>query len=269
MGTSIEYVDTRTAPDLLLRELAAYYNVALAEDLPDDPPVPLEQTVQDWRSVMDHLPVKRWILREEEIVGAGVTAYDLEQNLDNGFGRIHVHPDHRGKGHARRLAEVLFDDLEAAGRKRFDTWVKLGDPAATFCERLGLKAVYTEKRSRLYIADLDHDLMNAWTEGASERASEYELRYYLSPIPEEIIDDMCRMAEVMNTAPREDFEAEDEVATPELWREYEESVAVKRTQLHNLVAVHKPTGQFAGYTQINTQELQPDLAWQWDTGCPS
>jgi GNAT superfamily N-acetyltransferase len=30
--------------------------------------------------------------------------------------------------------------------------------------------------------------------------------------------------------------------------------------------VHKPSGEFAGYTQIKTQDLQPDLAWQWETG---
>lgn len=266
MGTTIEFVDTRTAPESLLRELAAYYNVVQAEDLPDDPPTPAEQTIQDFRSVMDHLPVKRWLLRDGEIVAVAVAAYDIDQNLDNGFGRIHVHPEHRGNGHARSLATVMFDELEDGGRKRFDTWVKVGHPAESLCKALGLNAVYTDKRSRLYISDLDHDLMRSWIKGAAERASEYELKYYLSPIPDEIIDEMCRMAEVMNTAPREDFEAEDEVATPGLWREYEESVAVKKTQLHNMVAVHKPTGQFAGYTQINTQDLQPDLAWQWDTG---
>ena len=199
-------------------------------------------------------------------MAVAVTAYDLEQNLDNGFGRIHVHPEHRGKGHARELAGPMFDALEDAGRKRFDTWVQLDHPAASLCESLGLKAVYTDRRSRLVIADLDHELMQSWIERAPERASEYELRYYLSPIPDEVIDEMCRMAEVMNTAPREDYETEDEVATPELWREYEQMFEAKKTRLHNLVAVHVPTGKFAGYTQINTQDLQPDLAWQFDTG---
>lgn len=263
----VEEIDTRTAPEPLLRELAAYYDIVLAEDLPDDPPTPWGQTIHDWRGVMDHLPVKRWTLRDdEEIVGVAVTVFDLDQNLENGFGRVHVHPKHRGKGHARRLAAHMFDDLEQAGRKRFDTWVKLGEHAEKLCEKVGLSAVYTEKRSRLWIDDLDHDLMQSWIDRASERAADYELRYYLSPIPEEIIEDMCKLTEVMNTAPREDYEADDEVMTPETWREHERSVEVKESKLHNLVAVHKPTGQFAGYTQINTQNLQPDLAWQWDTG---
>lgn len=267
MGLHIEQVDTRTAPEPLLRELAAYYDVVQAEDLPDDPPTPWEQTIHDWRGVMDHQPIKRWTLHDSgEIVGVALTAYDLDQNLDNGFGRIHVHPDHRGRGHARRLAASMFDELQQAGRKRFDTWVKLGAPAEKLCEKVGLTAVYTDKRSRLWIDDLDHDLMQSWIRRASERAVEYELRYYLSPIPEEIIDDMSNLAEVMNTAPREDYEADDEAMTPQTWREHERTVEVRASKLHNLIAVHKPSGQFAGYTQINTQNLQPDLAWQWDTG---
>ena len=266
MGTTIEYIDTRTASESLLRELAAYYDLVHAEDLPDDPPTPPEQTILGWRAVMDHEPVKRWILRDGDIRAVAVAAYDLEQSPDNGFGRIHVHPDHRGKGYARQIAGPMLDALEEAGRKRFDTWVKLGDPAGRLCQALGLRAVYTERRSRLLMADLDHDLMRSWIGRAGERASEYELRYYLSPIPGEIIDEMCRMAEVMNTAPREDYEEDDEVVTPEIWREYEGSVATRMGRLHNLVAVHLPTGRFVGYTQINTQDLQPDLAWQWATG---
>lgn len=267
MGTTIEFVDTRTAPESLLREMAAYYAVAQAEDFPDDPPTPPEQTIHGWRGVREHEPVKRWLLRDGgDIVAVAVTAYELEQNLDNGFGRIHVHPEHRGKGYARELAGPMFDALEDAGRKRFDTWVKLDHPAADLCESVGLKAVYTDRRSRLVTADLDHDLMRSWIERAQERASDYELCYYLSPVPDDVIDEMCRMAEIMNTAPREDYEADDEVATPALWREYEQMAATKKTKLHNLVAVYVPTGEFAGYTQINTQDLQPDLAWQFDTG---
>ena len=39
-----------------------------------------------------------------------------------------------------------------------------------------------------------------------------------------------------------------------------------KCQLHTLIAVHRPSGAYAGYTQLRTQDLQPDLAWQWDTG---
>jgi GNAT superfamily N-acetyltransferase len=40
----------------------------------------------------------------------------------------------------------------------------------------------------------------------------------------------------------------------------------EKSTLHTYIAVHQPTQEYVGYTTIKTQELQPDLAWQWDTG---
>lgn len=267
MAVEISQINTETAPESLLQELAEYYVVVEAEDLPGDPPTPYEVRIADWRNVLPHYPVRRWAMREDgEIVAVAVTALDMEQNLENGFGRVHVHPDHRGRGFARKIATPMFDHLEESGRTRFDTWVKKDHPAEDLTAALGLKPVYGEKRSRLSIADLDMDLMSHWITRSQERAGDYELRYHPSPLPDYLVEDFCDLAYIMNTAPREEFDVEDEVLTPKMWRDLEKSVLEARCQLHNLIAVHKPSGAFAGYTQIKTQDLQPDLAWQWDTG---
>lgn len=267
MATEITRIDTGTAPESLLRELADYYNLVQAEDMPGDPPTPFEMQLADWRNLLPHLPITRWILRENGAIAAvAVAVIETEQNLENGFGRLHVHPEHRGRGFARRVATPMFDHLESQGRVRFDTWAKKDEPVEDLLVSLGLKSVYGEKRSRLSIKDLDMDLMNLWIYRAQERASDYELHYYRSPMPAHLVDDFCDLAYIMNTAPREDFEIEDEVLTPQMWHDIEKSVSESRCQLHNLIAVHKPSRSFAGYTQIKTQDLQPDLAWQWDTG---
>ena len=267
MGIEITQLNTENAPESVLRELADYYVVVEAEDMPGDPPTPYEMRLAEWRNLLPHLPVTRWVLRDDgSIVAVGVTVVETEQNLENGFGRIHVHPDHRGRGLARTIAGPMFDYLEGLGRVRFDTWVKKDEPVEDLLAGLGLKPVYGEKRSRLKISELDIDLMGHWISRARERASDYELRYYQSPLPDYLVDDFCDLAYIMNTAPREDYEVEDEVLTPQMWRDTEKSVAESKCQLHNLIAVHKTSGAFAGYTQIKTQDLQPDLAWQWDTG---
>ena len=267
MGFHIEQVDTASAPQHLLEELADYYVLVEEEDMPGDPPTPREMVIADWRNVPDHSPAPRWILRDDkEISAVAVAAYDREQNLENGFGRIHVHPDQRGRGLARALATPLFDHLEVEGRTRFSTWVKSGEPAESLVEKLGLKSAYGERRSRLLMGELDMELMRSWIERAGERATDYELRYYQSPYPEEILDKYCSLWLVMNTAPREDFEADDEVLTPEQWRDTERTVAGSKSLLHTYIAVHRPTDEFAGFTTIRTLDLQPDLAWQWDTG---
>lgn len=267
MGIQIDRIDTPTAPESVLRELADYYEVVEAEERPGDPPTPHAMQYAHWRNLLPHQPVKRWVVRDAgRVVAAAVAAYDLEQNLENGFGRLHVHPEHRGRGHARRLAEPLFDELEGAGRIRIDTYIKNDAPAEDLAARLGMKAVYGEKRSRLRIEDLDHDLMRGWMERASERGSNYRIEYFQSPLPDDMIEQFCELTLVMNTAPREDFEEEDEVLTPQMWRDMERSAADSENQIHVIIAIHEPTGDYAGYTVMNTQGLQPDLAWQWDTG---
>lgn len=267
MGLEVEQIDTPSAPETLLRELADYYDVIEAEDLPGDPPTPVEMRIAEWRNASEHYPEFRWILRDDEgIAAAAVAAYDTTQNLENGFWRLYVRPDRRGRGYARALAASVFDHLEAAGRQRIATLIKKDTPPERLATRVGLKPVYEEKRSRLVIADLDMGLMRSWIEHGSERAADYELVYYESPIPADIVQKFCDLAFIMNTAPREDFEEDDEVVTPDYWRELESNVANAKGQLHNLIAVHRPSGDFVGYTQINTLQLQPDLAWQWDTG---
>jgi len=267
MGSKVTQIDTRSEPDSLLEELADFYVVIDDEEIPGDTPMPTAARIADWRRVSSHYPVFRWVLHDEDgIAGAAVVAYSAEQNLDNGYGRVYVHPGKRGRGHGRALAGAVFDHLEAGGRHRFDTIIKNDAPAEDLARRLELKPVYEEKRSRLLISDLDHELMASWIDRASNRAAEYELVYLPSPIPDDMLEAFCALAFVMNTAPREDFEEDDEVLTPENWRETEANALDRGGQLHNLVAVHRPTGKLAGFTQINTLDLEPDLAWQWDTG---
>jgi GNAT superfamily N-acetyltransferase len=267
MGIQIEQVDSLSAPESLLRAMEAHYRDIDAEDMPDDPPIPYEMRVAEWRHVPEHHPFARWVLREDGHVSASaVAAFHVDQNLENGFAKITVHPDRRGRGYARALAGPVFDHLDAAGRHRLDTWIKRDIPAESFAERLGLEAVYGEKRSRLTIADVDRGLMQSWIDRATERAGDYELTSLTAPVPEEMVQELCDLALVMNTAPREDFEEEDEVVTPEDWRDTEDAVLKSQCRLNTLVAVHRPTGELAGFTEIKTQDLQPDLAWQWATG---
>ena len=266
MAFRVETVDTRTAPEDLLREMHEYYIPLSEEELPGDPPMPYARRVADWRQIRSDQAIPRWLARVNgEIAASAVAWMNLEQNLDNGFGWIYVRPADRGQGLCRTLATALLDHLEEQGRTRFDTYVREGDPAEELCERAGLKPVYREKRSRLVVAEIDLVMMRTWIERAAERASDYELLELQTPFPEEVIDGYCDLQFQMNTAPIEDMEIEDEVLTPEIWREQEEQTKASFHDLLTYVAVHRPTGEFVGSTSIQTDQLQPDLAWQWET----
>jgi GNAT superfamily N-acetyltransferase len=160
----------------------------------------------------------------------------------------------------------VLDWLETQNRRRLATSMVDGAPWEALAERAGLKRVYTDKTSRLVLAEVDWEMMDAWIDGASERASDYELFYWEAPIAEELLQKYCDMVYVMNTAPREDFEEEDETLTPEVWRQIEEREKLSQADLQCYVAVHKPTGDWVGYTTVETLRLHPVQAFQWDTG---
>lgn len=267
MSIEIQEIDTRTAPEETLRTLHSFYHAVDAEYLPDDPPTPFERRALDWQNTAADSVVPRWLLTDDgDPVAAGVAWMNLEQNLDNGFGRVFVHPDARGRGHARRLAEVILSLLKENGRSKVDTHARLDSPSEGFAEKLGLKRALTDRRSRLEISELDMGLMESWITRAQERASDYELLFLSSPYPENVIPKFCELAGVMNTAPREDYEMEDWVLTPEMWRDTEAKADARAADIHTCIAVHRPTGEFAGYTTIQTDRLMPEQAWQWDTG---
>ncbi len=266
MTIEVQEVDTRTAPEDLLREMHEYYIPMAAEWLPDDPPTPFERQAADWRAIRSDQAAPRWLLRDGgEIAASAVAWMNLEQDLDNSFGWIYVRPQDRGKGYARKLAGPLFDRVTEHKRRRFATYVKEGDAPEKLVERAGLKSAYREKRSRLVMADIDMTMMREWIERSGERAADYELLSLMSPFPDDVVDKYCELQFQMNTAPFEDYERDDEVITPKIWREQEEKNAASFYDVYTYVTVHKPTGDYVGSTSVQTDQLQPDQAWQWET----
>lgn len=267
MTITVDQIDIAETPETVLREMHEYYIGNDAELLPDDPPMPFEQRMVGWRHIHEHEDVRRFVLREDgEIKAVAVTYMDMHDDLNNGFTRIHVRPDSRRRGLARNLATPVFDVLAAGDRKSLITDVRDGSDWEPKLETLGMKKGYQDKRSRLVIADLDWDLMERWIERAAERASDYELLYLETPIPEEHLEAWCAVMDVMNTAPKEDLEFEDTTYTPEKWRDIERTNERRGERLVAHVAVHRPSGRFVGLSEIIVQKYQPDLAWQGDTG---
>jgi GNAT superfamily N-acetyltransferase len=232
-----------------------------------DPPVPYEQRLLDWTNIFESEAVPRWVLWDgADVIGTSGAYLDLTQNLENAFGWVYVRPDRRGGGLGRAIAGPMFDAVEADGRTRFATEINQGRAEESIASRAGMKPALTEKRSRLSLPDLDWSLMDLWVKRAEERASDYELLLFAGPIPEAHLEAFCELTRVMNTAPREDFEEDDEIITPEIWRDVEVKERARLTDILSYVARHVPTGRLAGFTTVFCPRLQPDLVWQGDTG---
>ena len=267
MSTQIEFIDTRTASEEKLRALHTLYLTRDEELQPTDPPVAYEQRLADWRHLFESISVPRWVLcKGPEVVATSGMYYDLEQNLENAYGWVYVHPQHRGSGYGREVAAPMFDAAEESGRTRFGFTVKEGRPEEALTRRAGMKSAYREQTSRLLFQEVDWDLMGSWVTRAAERAADYELIFLPSPIEDRYLKAFCDLMLVMNTAPLEDLEEEDEIVTPENWRDIETKMKLRGVDILTYVARHEPTGEMAGYTNVGYHSLQPDLVEQMDTG---
>lgn len=267
MVHSTQQVDTRVAPLGLLREMHDFYVRADSELLPDDPPEPFEQRLAGWRHISDRDLAPHWILREDdEIVGGAVLYLHKHEDLNNGFARLNIRPDRGRRGLGRTLARPVFEFMEAHERRSLIVDVKAGSPWEPKLAQLGMRKAFADKRSRLWVADLDHGLMNRWIGRAGERAQGYELLYLASPVPDEHIERWCQVQYVMHTAPKEDLEFEFQEWTPDKWRELEKNHSKAGTRMVGHVALDRATSDFVGLSNIYIQGYQTDLAWQGDTG---
>ncbi len=267
MSSHVEYIDTRVSPEETLEALHELNLIWDDEVLPGDPPIPLAQRVVDWRYLLDSVGSHRWVMwKGLEIIATSGMYLDLVQNLENAFGWVYVHPQHRGAGHGRTIATPMLEAAEKDGRSRFACAVNEGAGEEALLARAGLKSAYREKVSRLDFETLDWSLMETWVNRATERASDYDLLYMKSPIADEHLEAFCELMLVMNTAPREDFVEDEEVMTPDIWRDVETKMAARGREILTYVARHKPSGRFAGYTNVAYKHLQPEMVEQWDTG---
>jgi GNAT superfamily N-acetyltransferase len=108
-------------------------------------------------------------------------------------------------------------------------------------------------------------MLEEWVTRAKDRASDYSLVGYDDVCPDDMLEAFCKVTDVMNTAPREDLDMEDWHLTPERLRVQEGRHARKREHSWKLIVRHDPTGDFAGFTEIDLADWRGDLAWQGGT----
>ncbi|HEX7166609.1 MAG TPA: hypothetical protein VF230_06485, partial [Acidimicrobiales bacterium] len=113
---------------------------------------------------------------------------------------------------------------------------------------------------------VDRDMLEQWVARAKERATDYSLVAFDDRCPDELLERFVDLTMVMNTAPRDDLDMEDWVETPERYREREEKHLAQGVRSWRLIAVHEPTGEFAGYTEFFFPPYSDEQVWQEATG---
>jgi GNAT superfamily N-acetyltransferase len=269
----IEPLDPATASDGDLAGLHALETALDLEALPGEPVAPLEHRVGEIRHVSRFHIRKAWVVRhggqkgQGDIAGYAACAHnDLPENRHHAEVWVAVDPAVRGLGLGGALLGRAVDAARRWGCTVLDFGARVGGPGEPFLRSIGAELRMVERRSRCRTADIDRDLLQAWIRRAGERATGYSLVAWDGRCPDDLVDDFCALTGVMNTAPLEALDWDDERCTVEQWRAREAVEAARRLQTWRLCARHDASGELAGYTEIELPATWPQAAEQGDTG---
>lgn len=265
---SFDALDPATAPEA---DLLAVHDLIVAlelEALPDVPVPPAAQALAEYRRAPSYRHRRWWVsCQGNEVVGwASATWNDLPENRNHCEIDVAVAASVRGRGLGSALFRAVLEAAQEWDATLLDAYARVGGPGEPFLRRMGAELRQIERRSACLTADLDRTMLEDWVRRAGERASSYSLVAWDDTCPEELLVPFCDLLAVMNTAPRDDLEWDDEHTRPEEWREREAAHVVQGWAQWMLCARHEGSGEFAGYTELVLPRLWPEMAYQGDTG---
>ena len=263
----VEELDIATAGDADVLAIHALETAIEQEAHPGDPVKPDAQALLDLRVWPSYRRERRWVVRDAgRIVASGFVA--VEDVLDNQHLAefdIRVLPEARRRGLGSALVPLLVGAARAWGRTSLYAEVRVGSAGEAFAARLGFERRMLDRRSRLLTAELDRALLEGWVAEAAVRAPDHELVWWEGPCPDELLDAYVDLLAVMNDAPIDDLDIEDEQMTPDRLRAFEAGQLAGGRDFRIVVARHRPSGDLTGVTEVHLNRHWPATAYQGNT----
>jgi GNAT superfamily N-acetyltransferase len=248
-------------------QIAELGNAASAVDSPHLPPVSGKherlRLVHGW----DMVPTDHLVLAYDggRLVGIAEVELPRWDNTHLGYMDLQTLPARRGEGIGDRLLETGLEPILADGRTMLlaDAWAD--SHREKFWLRHGLTVGSRAAQRRIVTADLDWPHLDELLKAAREASAGYELIDVPMPTPPDLMDEMIRLQHVMNDAPIDDLDIEDEAFPEERVRGIERAAELRGKRAHRLVARRLSDGELAGHTVVEVEDDRPHLGFQEDT----
>jgi GNAT superfamily N-acetyltransferase len=225
----------------------------------------------------------------DDVVGMGLLWMPRHDNVTTGNLFLGTRADARGRGVATALWDHVRQQAAEHGRSVLQAWtgfarepdaddphaltaptgsgrVPSTDSATRFALARGFSLEQAERHSLLELP-ADADAVERFRAEAAARAgADYEIVAWDSTVPDEWMEQYCVLQTRMSTdAPSAGMSIEEETWTPERVRDMERAVADNGFSGLVVAALHRPSGELAGYTELQTEEGKPEVAGQENT----
>ncbi len=215
--------------------------------------------------------VKRWIVFDstENAIAFTSISYDTELSPDYESSshvcqiQISVDPAYRRKKIATRLLKPM---LQSASDMEKDTVRADADNPTgfEFCKYLRGELIHREVEHRLYLEDVDWQLVNDWCAKGRSRFPQTKIESF-QECPGKDIDEFCRIyTEIINQRPVGDIQ-EELITTTESRRIEERNFKRREIEWHTMIS-REHDGQISAMTDIMYNPQEPYRIRQYLTG---
>ena len=259
-----ELIDAVNATDDQVSVVHAVTTGALAADEPDRPLPALADTAALLRVERpDQEARHRLVTDGDEPVAHAWLGLPTAHNTHTSFLDLTVLPAYRRRGIGTDLLRAVVGDLVAAGRRSILVEAETGTAGAAFADAFGLEEAQTDRASKLRLADVDAAQVGKWA--AAEHPG-YRLVSWTGRCPDDLIASYAAAKRAMNDAPIGTMDWEDMDYGEDYVRGEEGTYAARGTPMTVVAAVHEPTGEVAGFTELAVSRWSPARGGTEDTG---
>lgn len=212
-------------------------------------------------------------IEDGAVVAAAWLTLPLKDNLHMAWVELHTHPGHRSRGHGSAMLEALSDLARLHDRRTLTTEVSYpyecppdgaGHPYVEFLRHRGF-SIGLGDVMRVLDLPADESLLQDLVARATPHHAGYEIRQFVGPVPENIIDSFGKLVgSLMTEAPVGELELEPEVIDAERIRGNERVLEQSGRARYTTVAM-APDGTVAAYSELVVPAHDPGRVYQWGT----
>lgn len=267
----IEQTVPQNATPVEYEAINQHNNAIRRERLPDDPPIPLEESIQGFQNIPGFVEVKMWCAWDAshtQVMGySDLVMMHTDDNQHMAQFDLSVLAACRRQGLGSQLMELVAGAAQAANRRLLFTETNGRIPGGeAFMVHLGAQKGLEAHVNQLCIDELDPHLIESWLSQGAQRSDEFELGLWEGPYPEEQLAAIASLLEVANQQPFGDLEIEDQHMTPEQLRQAEQMLFARGNRRWTFYVVEKASGKFAGYSETVWNPNRPQTLRQDMTG---